>query len=300
MTENTLAETPTPESPLTDTLPALTAGQLIRAARQKLGLHLAVLSVTLKVPVRQLEALEADQHDPSKGSVFIRALASSVCRQLQMDPVPVLALLPQAPGQMLLRQDSIAPMQSARSWRLDIKALFGGLPRQTLGIAALMLALTAALLWMPSPSTWVWLQSDPVKTVVLETSAPVPEASAIALTETQAPAIESASAVVQPTAAVAALAPVPAALSKPLPAPSNGAALGFMASQDSWIEVRDSKNMVLWSRLVHAGETAQVNYPLPLRVVIGRADAVNVTYQGKPFDLAQHTKATVARFEVNE
>jgi cytoskeleton protein RodZ len=307
MTENTLAETPTPESPLTDTLPALTAGQLIRAARQKLGLHLAVLSVTLKVPVRQLEALEADQHDPSKGSVFIRALASSVCRQLQMDPVPVLALLPQAPGQMLLRQDSIAPMQSARSWCLDIKALFGGLPRQTLSIAALMLALTAALLWMPSPSTWVWLQPDPVKTVVLETSAPVPEASAIALTETQAPAIESASAVVQPTAAVAALVPVPtasvpAALSKPLPAPapSNGAALGFMASQDSWIEVRDSKNMVLWSRLVHAGETAQVNYPLPLRVVIGRADAVNVTYQGKPFDLAPHTKATVARFEVNE
>ena len=41
--------------------PAATAGQLLREARQKAGIQLAVLSVTLKVPVRQLEALEADE-----------------------------------------------------------------------------------------------------------------------------------------------------------------------------------------------------------------------------------------------
>ena len=60
---------------------AATAGQLLRQARQKTGMHLAVLSVTLKVPVRQLEALEADELDPGKGPVFYRGLASSMCRQ---------------------------------------------------------------------------------------------------------------------------------------------------------------------------------------------------------------------------
>ncbi|PUE30558.1 RodZ domain-containing protein [Limnohabitans sp. Jir72] len=307
MTDNTLAETLTPQSTLTDKLPALTAGQLIRTARQKLGLHLAVLSVALKVPVRQLEALESDQHDPFKGPVFIRALASSVCRQLQMDPAPVLALLPKAPGQIQLRQDSIAPMQSARSWRPDIKAFLSVLPRQTLGIAALMLALTAALLWMPSPSTWTWLQPRPVKPVASEASVPASQASGVTLAETQLPAIEPASAVVPQTEPVSALVAQPAAsvaavLAKPLTAPasSNGAVLGFIANQDSWIEIRDSKNQVLWSRLVRAGESAQAQFPLPMRVVIGRADAVKVTYQGKPFDLTAHTKVTVARFEVNE
>ena len=106
MTDNTPTQTPTPESSLSGTVTTLTAGQLIRAARQKKGVHLAVLSVNLKVPVRQLEALEADQHDSGKGPVFVRALASSVCRQLQMDPAPVLALLPQAPG-----SDAIASRQ---------------------------------------------------------------------------------------------------------------------------------------------------------------------------------------------
>ena len=50
-------------------------GALIRAAREKQGLHLAILSVNLKVSVKQLEALEADQFDKLLEPVFARALA---------------------------------------------------------------------------------------------------------------------------------------------------------------------------------------------------------------------------------
>jgi len=77
-----------------ETPPILTAGQLLREARLKAGLHVAVLSVNLKVPVRQLEALEANEFDADKGPVFYRGLAASVCRQLNLDSAPVLALLP--------------------------------------------------------------------------------------------------------------------------------------------------------------------------------------------------------------
>ena len=50
---------------------AVTAGQLLRKARLKAGIHLAVLSITLKVPVRQLEALEAASSSTrSSGWVF--------------------------------------------------------------------------------------------------------------------------------------------------------------------------------------------------------------------------------------
>ena len=82
--------------------------------------------------------------------------------------------------------------------------------------------------------------------------------------------------------------------------PSTGAVLGFSASQESWIEIRDGNNQVLWSRVLREGESTQVQYPLPMHVVIGRAKSVNVTYQGKAFDLAPHTKVAVARFEVKE
>ena len=46
------------------------------------------------VPVRQLEALEADRLDLLPDLTFARALTSSVCRQLRIDPAPILEALP--------------------------------------------------------------------------------------------------------------------------------------------------------------------------------------------------------------
>lgn len=70
-------------------------GGIMRSAREKAGLHLAVLSVNLKVSVKQLEALEADQFQYLPEPVFARALAAKVCRFLKIDSEPVLALMPQ-------------------------------------------------------------------------------------------------------------------------------------------------------------------------------------------------------------
>lgn len=71
------------------------AGALIRRAREDAGVHIAALAVALKVPVKRLEALEADRYDLLTDVVFARALAGSVCRHLKIDPHAVLSLLPQ-------------------------------------------------------------------------------------------------------------------------------------------------------------------------------------------------------------
>ena len=75
---------------------AISAGMILRQARESTGLHIAALAVALKVPVKKLEALEMDRYDLLPDTVFVRALASSVCRTLKVDAVPVLALLPQS------------------------------------------------------------------------------------------------------------------------------------------------------------------------------------------------------------
>lgn len=290
------ASLPSPATPVAQ----LTAGQMIREARQKRGLHMAVLSMALKVPIRQLEALESDQHSAFKGPVFVRALASSVCRQLQINPAPVLALLPQSVDHLPLQRQSIEPSSSDARMRFDALTVIRGIPLQTVVIAAVMLILIATLLWVPSPSTWDWLQSEakvvePVAQASVELVPMVPDAAAAQSQELQS---QTASVVNQPLAVV----PVPVAL----PAASASASLAgaavlvFSASNDSWIEIRDGKNQVLWTRLIHAGESEQVQYPLPMNVVVGRAHVVSVTYKGKPFDLGPYTKATVARFEVKE
>lgn len=71
-------------------------GALIKAAREKAGIHLAILSVNLKVSVKQLEALEADQYEKLIEPVFARALAAKVCRMIKLDANQVLALMPAA------------------------------------------------------------------------------------------------------------------------------------------------------------------------------------------------------------
>lgn len=72
----------------------LTAGAMMRNAREAAGLHVAALAVSMKIPVKKLEALEADRLDLLHDAVFVRALAASVCRALKIDPAPVLGKLP--------------------------------------------------------------------------------------------------------------------------------------------------------------------------------------------------------------
>ncbi|RYY50869.1 MAG: helix-turn-helix domain-containing protein, partial [Comamonadaceae bacterium] len=84
-----------------------TAGMLLRQAREAAGLHVSTLAANLKVPVRKLEALEEDRHDLLPDAVFARALASSVCRTLRIDPQPVMQRLPQTPHPRLAQDDGI-------------------------------------------------------------------------------------------------------------------------------------------------------------------------------------------------
>ncbi len=302
---------------------AVTAGQLLREARLKAGINLAVLSVTLKVPVRQLEALEADELDPGKGPVFYRGLASSVCRHLQTDSAPILALLPQTSAQLEPLRSSIEPEGSESS--LGISSIPWGLmvSSKVFWGATLMLFLTGAFLWLPAPSQWAWL--DDVKALmadeavsqeanepmvvapamVLGTTSPLTDV--FATTAAAAPSAVSASATTQVTATAAALptpvqtAPAAQASSSVDVAPFGpGPEWVFFATADSWLEVRNAQKAVVWSGVVKAGESARIQSPLPVNVVVGRAQVVTATLRGQAFDLKPHTQSTVARFEVKE
>jgi len=82
----------------------ISAGGLLKQAREAAGLHIAALAVALKVPVKKLEALESDRFDLLPDAVFVRALAASVCRTLKIDAAPVLQRLPQTSSPKLTYQ----------------------------------------------------------------------------------------------------------------------------------------------------------------------------------------------------
>ena len=294
-----------PESPT-----VLTPGGRLRAAREAKGLHLAMLSVTLKVPTRQLEALENDQYDAFRGPAFVRAVAQSMCRHLGIDPAPVLAGLPQTATSMALRPSAVdAPVHQTVRARRTGPGL--RVSRQVMVLGGLMLLGSAALIWWPMPSTTDETQAEvvePVQALPTEASEPVALASAPEASVDQAMPAPSPSPSPSATASVPiTMVPVKPAASANLPAsapatslsaPAHVSDLVIVSSGDTWLEVRDARGQLVVNRLLKAGETQTIDFPPPLNVVVGRAHLVRVTRGGKDVDLTPYTKASTARFDI--
>jgi len=91
----------------------------------------------------------------------------------------------------------------------------------------------------------------------------------------------------------------PAAAAKPVASESTGAGdLTLRSSELSWVEVHDATGRRLLGRQVQAGEVVNLSGAAPLRVLLGNAPGMQVSYQGKAFDAAPFTRSKVARFEL--
>jgi cytoskeleton protein RodZ len=71
--------------------------RLLRAAREKQGLHIAALAAAIKVSPRKLDALENDRWHELPDATFVRALAQTVCRTLKIDPARCWPCCPSPP-----------------------------------------------------------------------------------------------------------------------------------------------------------------------------------------------------------
>lgn len=268
---------------------AATAGALLRAARERHGLHIAALAASIKVTPRKLEALEADRYDELPDLAFTRALAQSVCRALKIDAEPVLALLPKPAGVGRLEQvasglktpfhDRPGREAAGEGSLLGRPAVWGPL---LVLLAALVLYLLPTSLFDPAPE---------VAPVVVTPPAGADAASAAASPAPVVDTVHSSPAGDEVAAQAGASEPAngvvpPAAL------------LTLRASEPSWVEVRDAQGAVLLSRTLQAGETVGVDGALPLRATIGNAVGVSAAFRGEPLDLAPLTRDNVARLEL--
>lgn len=306
--------------------PSTTAGALLRQAREAAGIDLPSLALALKVSVKKLEALEADRYEQLPDAVFVRALASSICRALKIDPAPALALLPQSRMPRLdydeagLNTPFHTPGDVAKTPFLD------RLSRPMVLAALAVLLGTLVLIFFPSTEQRAEIGAIVASTPVAPTQAPAvapapqpapaapevaaapPPAPVVAKPAPARPAPVAAAPVVTPRetapparpAAVSTEAETADAAEAPAPRkklPSTGVVV-FKTREASWIEVTDGNGAVQLSRMIEPGDPVGASGPLPLSVTIGRADVTEVTVRGKPFPLDEVTRGGVARFEV--
>jgi cytoskeleton protein RodZ len=309
----------TPDSP----------GAMLRAARERQGLHIAALAAAIKVAPRKLDALENDRWQELPDATFARALAQTVCRTLKVDPQPILNRLPRPDagalehvgGTLNMPFQDGGPREESWLGRLSLGPM-------VLASAVLMLA-ALVLYFVPLP----WGADDRLNTpqpvVLAPEVAPAPAAAATGddtagAAEAEAPA-EAAAAPPAPAAAggvaaeatggVASAPPAAAASpglpTAPTPSPAAPAAtaaspplavppsapglLRLRASDESWVEVRDADERLLFSRVLQPGETVDLNGAPPLRLVVGNAGATEVLLRGQPLNLAPLARNNVVR-----
>lgn len=303
-----VTSTPSSDSSTVTEVNNSTAGSMLRSAREAAGLHIAVLAVAMKVPVKKLEALEADQLDLLLDVVFARALTSSMCRALKIDPTPVLEKLPQnsLPKLHSIEQGINAPFHvPGQSASLTVPA-FLAKP----GVLLVLALLIGAIILAVFPDIQIRGQSSELdRNAPVEPTVSVPEVVATPASVPMVPASSAVSTVQSATALVSNAAPKPQIVSDSVAKP-NGDTVDadtgststkvvlFKAKAPSWLEVTDGNGIVQIRRTLSAGESVWATGVLPLSIVIGRAEAVEVEVRGKAFGLANIAKENVARFEV--
>jgi cytoskeleton protein RodZ len=288
-----------------------TAGSLLRAAREASGLHIAALAVSLKVPVKKLEAIEGDRLEELPDAVFVRALAASMARSLKIDPGPVLALLPGTSVPKLIgdqpgintpfRAPSDGPGPGMRE---QISK-----PMMLVVLALLLGALV--LIFLPDLQTIQSLGREDLPAVQLAQNAEVASrqvtASALPASVASSVAASVSSPLMSPSPVealgkmTATLALSPQLASTPGPATAvatGGMAVQFQAKGESWVEVTDAKGVVVLRKTLSAGESVGTDGAMPLAVIVGRADATQVRVRGKELNLGGVSRDNVARFEV--
>ena len=265
-----------------------TAGELLRQARESAGMHLGMLSVSLKVPVRNLMALESDQYALLSGPVFVRALASSVCRHLKIDSSAILALLPPAsnrlepmnPGLETSQRESFVAL-----WRQHVLA-----NQKSLILALAMVILISLVIWLP---TWPIASIQSVLPVTAVTPAIEPFLSSVTLVPSE-PAFLPATKidVPEPSKETASVTGVP------VKQVDQEIDLLIKGKSNAWVEVKNNTGALVFNQLVKKGETHHIQSELVLSVVVGNADGVEIQVRGKAFDLEPFNRGAVARFEV--
>jgi cytoskeleton protein RodZ len=287
-------------------------GAGLREVRERLGWKLPDVAESLRIRPEFLEAIEAGNLEALPGAAYRSGFVRTYARSLGLDPEEILRRF-RAEGGLL--QDSVKTES-----RFIAPVPDSGVPKAAAVMVGVVLLLAGYGLWYHYSSTQrrlaeqvpaVPAQLAPLATppkiieppvpVAAPATAPVPApAPALAPGATApaapaagpagappaagAPAVGSANAPVAaapgtPATVAPAPAPAPAAPAPPS-TPAPGAGMVITATGDAWIEVHDPAGNILFSKVLHAGESWPVPQEAGLTLTTGNAGGTVIVTNG--------------------
>ncbi|MDR6990807.1 RodZ domain-containing protein [Luteimonas sp. 3794] len=264
------------------TMPASSpgVGEHLRATRMEAGLTVADVASRLRMQLRVVEALEAENWAKLGAPVFIRGQLRSYLRLLK---------LPESLADGVADGDGRPPDLTPRTYTPPMQRMLD----KAMGRAVYVVitALIAVPVWVATRSHVD--DSRPAETASLGLDGDLQNAG-----DEPRPA--------RPTPVTASLGALPKRAPLAQPATESAASdaqvqasLLMRFSGDSWIEVIGPDGGQVEQALVRAGQERRFDAGTVARVKLGNANAVEVSSDGDVQDLSRFQRANVARFTVS-
>lgn len=247
-------------------------GDRLRQAREAAGLTLEDVSSRLKMPVRVIAALEAEDRSSLDAPVFVRGQLRSYARLLGLD---IEAEINEARVAVVKTPELVSHTHVPRFQRLA----------EQLGRRAVYIAVTAAI------AVPVWMATSPHLAN-----------NATELQSLDIPAVPAETGVNTGADVAAPIARTPLVASfgsLPSSAATSASGLSLKFSADSWVQVFAVDGRALEQGVLGAGQSRRYAAGEVGSVVLGNSSAVAVEHGGERVELAPFSRANVARFTLS-
>jgi len=314
MTQNVSTQLEELSQPAHDTYQLSRCGGALRSARENQGLTVQDIANRLRLSPKQIEAIEADNFSALPEPTIVRGFIRNYAKLLKINTEPLLDAYSVLAPNSAPHEFTIKPTSKMKVTSYD-KPKSGRY-------------IWAGLILLAGLGAWLFYQSyienpSPAKPAITQSSVePLPQAALPAAERTASPehvttldlppAETGAAVTTEPVAlpadanmnnplaantpSVPAPTPVPA---ETLPPAAIGMSqLEFNASQETWISVIDATGKEIFNKTIFAGSRESVEVTLPVDVVVGNAGATNISMNGKPVNLAPHSRQNVARIRL--
>ena len=266
-------------------------GAGLREVRERLGWLLPDVAAALRIRLEYLDAIERGDLAPLPGPAYRIGFVRAYAQILGLDGEEILRRFREAGG-----------LGEAQNVSLNMLAPVPdrGVPRGALALLGVVIVLGGYALWyhltasnrhlaaqvQPVPAQLAPLALPPVvKTDTPDTPVPAkPETASAPPSPAQpAPAQPPAAPAAQTLAATAPVSPTtPGPQASPqaaAPTPP-GAGMVISATQDAWIQVQDATGNILFSKVLHAGDSWPVPEEAGLTMTTGNAGGTEIVTNG--------------------
>ncbi len=259
-------------------------GHLLRNARQEQNLTVEDVARQLRLSVQQIERIEKEDYDKLPGRVFLRGFVRNYANLLQLDPAPIIQLLPN-------QSPTISPIEKT-PFKIKEISFSSDHSRNSNGLflVGAMLILIALVAYFVYPTDGLWSNAEEQVSIPIETDdgqtsieLTLPLSSISSETNNAASTQFNNDELLADT---------------PVTTLNSDGRLYFNFVTQAHVKVIDGHDNTIFDQTTTAGSNRIISGKRPLFVVIHQAKGVELTYNDRPIEIEPYVNEQdgVARF----